>query len=137
MKKPAIAGLLLALLASPAGAHSTKPGDVVQVESETYDSFGATVTSHKLYSKPWGQIKVDAATVRTIDAFIHKWLSNSPESVEKEFRIVHLRIIDNNVTHAVLLGKYGTVLVADIAFNTLCFVSVSGNGGPAEGRCGE
>jgi hypothetical protein len=127
MRKILAAFALLTCL--PAFAHNTKPGDVVQVEAMAFNDMGDTTTSHKLYTRPWSQIKIDATTVRAIDAIFHKYRNQTNSTLETKYRFLHLTLVDNRVQRALLLTEYGTVLAVDLTRNGYCYVTVAGNGG--------
>lgn len=118
-------GLSLLLIALPAGAHNTKPTDVVSVESEVIKSDSEPGTSTN-YSKPWSQIKVDASTEQKVNAGIVKLLKNEPS---QHFRIIHLHIVNDRVLAVVLASEYGTTLAVDTHDAKICYTTVYSNGG--------
>lgn len=120
--------LILALLAlsTPAYAHSTKPTDVVSVDYSIYDETGAIEVSRKNYSKPFGQMKIDKSTIIKIDTYLNRIKGDLV--IDKQFRIVHLVITDNQVQRAVLISEYGTAVAIDLTNAQTCYVVVSGNG---------
>lgn len=125
MKKILLAlGLMLAAL--PAGAHSTKPTDMVSINAINYDETGAIEKSNTVYSKPWSQVRVDAETLHWIDVRIARARAIVPQ--EKTFRIAHLVMIDGQISRVLLLSEYGTAIAAEQETGIICLTSTAGNG---------
>lgn len=118
--------LILTAVCLPAMAHNTKPSDIVTVEASTYNQAGDTELTHKVYSKPWGQMKIDAATVKWVDAQIVTIKSHL--DLDKTFRITHLVIVDNEIQRVMLTTEYGTSIAIDRSVNQFCYITPAGNG---------
>lgn len=125
MKKLMLAGLL-ALMTLPAMAHNTRAGDVVNVESTTYDAEGLRELARSVYAKPWGQIKISPATNQKIDRAIARY--RAMDMPDKSFRVIYLTVVNNDVQRALVLTDLGTAIAIELQDGRFCHTSVAGNG---------
>lgn len=124
MKKLLVLAFLT--LSMPVYAHSTKPTDIVSVDYQIYRD-DATVAVAKTYSKPWGQMKIDKSTIIKIDSYINR--VKDQLDLDKQFRIVHLVITNDEIQRALLVSEYGTAVAIDLGLNgQTCYLVVAGNG---------
>lgn len=123
MKKLLVLALLT--LSMPVYAHSTKPTDIVSVDYSVYRD-DATVAVEKTYSKPFGQMKIDKSTIIKIDTYINR--VKDQLDLDKQFRIVHLVITNDQIQRAMLVSEYGTAVAIDLMTAQICYVTTAGNG---------
>lgn len=121
------------LISGPAFG-ATKSSDIVNVLYWRFDAKDPAIqTEEKIYSKPYGQLKLDNKTKAQITAFNNE-LDRSSGGIEK-FRLVWIRIVDDNVQGYMFQGSRSSTWLIEPAdqYNggkhRYMHISLDGNGG--------